>query len=72
MRKLARGSSKADCLKAVKRMQTNGWTPISQMKLDDSLAYTNGDVSYVVVMESKDKDSLNKAHRWNNDLPIIK
>jgi hypothetical protein len=69
---LARGNSKQDCLKAVKRMQGNGWVPISKMKLDDSLAYTGGDVSYVVVMESKEKDSLNKAHRWNNNLPIIK
>jgi hypothetical protein len=45
--------------------------PITEVKVDNSLAYTGGEVSYVVVMEMPDDPSKNKAHRWNNNLPII-
>jgi hypothetical protein len=70
-RSLARGNTKNECQKAIDRMKRNFWNQISEIKEDPSLAYTGGDISYVAVMEKKDDPSKNKAHRWNNNLPII-
>jgi hypothetical protein len=71
MRSLARGNSVSECQRSVENMKKRGWDPITEVKVDNSLAYTGGEVSYVVVMEMPDDPSKNKAHRWNNNLPII-
>jgi hypothetical protein len=74
MRQLARGNSISECERSVENMKKRGWTPITEVKLDNSLAYSGGEASYVVVMELPDDNnkSKNKAHRWNNNLPIIR
>lgn len=64
MRTLARGDSISECEKSRDRMIANGWTPITDVKLDDSEA-SWGKFSYVVVMERPDEPGK-KKHKWNN------
>ena len=69
MRSLARGNSISECEKARERMKKNGWTPITDVKMDDSFA-SWGEISYVVVMERKDDPDKKQSKKgWNNNLP---
>lgn len=68
MRTLARGNSISECKKAAGHLKAGGWTAITDIKVDDSLAYAGGDISYVIVMERPD-DGMGKKHKWNNNLP---
>lgn len=64
MRTLARGNTVSACEKARDRLKGNGWTPITGIKLDDSLA-SWGEISYVCVMEMED-DPTKEKKRWNH------
>ena len=68
MKRLARGDTPTECEKSRDRLKKNGWKAISDIKVDDSLAYM-GEISYVVVMERPDEPGKTKK-KWNSDLPI--
>jgi hypothetical protein len=67
---LVRDSSIAGCAKAVSRKVKDGWTPITKIKIDDSMA-SYGEISYVCVMEQPDTPEMvekRKKGRFNTSM----
>lgn len=63
MRTLARAGTIVECEQRVKHLQKDGWTPITDIKLDDSeIAYNK--IYYICVMERPDLPEHSKKKRW--------
>ena len=67
MRILVRENTITGCAKMVSRKVKEGWTPITKIKLDDSMS-SYGEVQYVCVMEIPDDPEMvekRKKGRFN-------
>jgi hypothetical protein len=68
VRTFVRDKTKTGCAKRVSVKVDEGWTPITKIKIDDSMA-TFGEFTYVCVMEMPDKPSMvakRKKDRFNS------
>ena len=70
MRILVRENSIVGCAKQVSKKVKEGWTPITKIRIDDSMA-AYGDIQYVCLMEQPDTPEMlakRKKGRFNSAL----
>lgn len=65
MRQIATGYSKRECLKRVNSLMRQGYTPITEVKVDDSRSQY-GQIRYVCVMEAEEREHNTTHSHWRN------